>query len=389
MKAPRPFAPGIPPAVQDDLRERLRRARWPVAPDAPPWRYGASQAYLARLIDYWAHDYDWAKTEAAINRFDNFLVELNGLDVHFILERGSGPAPRPLLLTHGWPGSIIEFLAVIEPLAHPERFGGRLEDAFTVVVPSLPGYGFSQPPAAPMSPREVGTMWRTLMVEVLGHERYFAQGGDWGSIVSSWMAYDHPEHVAALHLNLLGIVSAPPAERQTPEEKDWIARTAAWRAPEDGYRTQQATRPHTLAYALTDSPIGLAAWIVEKFHGWTVPGTQDDPPFSFDDLLGNVMLYWIGGPGPASWFYAKTAEDDLRRFPEGTRVTVPTGMLICPRDTMPPPPDSIIRRSYNLVSRTDAPTGGHFVALEQPAYFVEQVRAFFRAWPLARAAGPG
>lgn len=376
-----PFTFFVEDSVLLDLRDRLRRTRWPVEPVAAPWQYGASLKYMKQVVAYWADEYDWRRSEAGINRFKNYRARVDGLDVHFIMERGSGKNPRPLILTHGWPGSFIEFLGVIEPLAHPERFGGREEDAFTVVVPSIPGFGFSQAPKAPITLRDVGRMWRNLMVDHLGFPSFFAQGGDMGSIISSWMAFDHPEHVSALHLNYVAFLVVPEPEKQTPEERDWVARTGAWKLPEDGYRTQQGTRPQTLAYGLTDSPVGLAAWILEKFHGWTVPGETRDPPFELDHLLANVMLYWIAGPNAASWFYISIfLEQGRRRFPDGRRVEVPTGALICPRDTVLPPPDSVVQRSFNMVRRTDASGGGHFVALEQPALFIEDVRSFFRAY---------
>ena len=376
-----PFTVFVDDAVLLDVQDRLRRTRWPVEPTAKPWRFGASQEYMKRVAAYWAHEYDWRRSEAAINRFKNYRARIDELDVHFIMERGSGKNAKPLILTHGWPGSIIEFLGVIEPLAHPERFGGHEDDAFTVIVPSIPGFAFSQAPSVPMSLRDVGRMWRSLMVDHLGFASFFAQGGDMGSIVSSWMAFEYPEHVAALHINLASFVAAPPPDQQTSEEREWLAKNAEWRRPEDGYRTQQGTRPQTLAYALTDSPVGLAAWMIEKFHGWTVPGETRDPPFELDELLANVMVYWIAGPNAASWFYISFIEDEnARRLPEGESVKVPTGVLICPRDTNIPPPDSIIRRNYNLVRRVDAARGGHFVALEQPALFVDDVRTFFRAY---------
>ncbi|HSV82112.1 MAG TPA: epoxide hydrolase [Ramlibacter sp.] len=375
-----PFALHVADSILDDLKDRLRRTRWPVEPAAAPWEHGASLEYMQRVAAYWADEFDWRRSEAAINRFSHYRSRVDGLDVHFILEPGSGKNPRPLILTHGWPGSFIEFLGVIEPLAHPERFGGREEDAFTVVVPSLPGFAFSQAPRAPITLREVARMWRNLMVDHLGFATFFAQGGDMGSILSSWLAFDHPEHVAALHLNSITFLALPEAELQTPEEREWLARNTAWRLPEDGYRTQQGTRPQTLAYGLTDSPVGLAAWILEKFHGWTVPGETRDPPFELDELLANVMLYWIAGPNPASWYYVSFFKEGPRRFPDGRRVTVPTGALLCPHDTVLLPPDSVIRRSFNLVQRTDAVGGGHFPALEQPALFIEEVRSFFRPY---------
>ncbi|WP_187368957.1 epoxide hydrolase family protein [Baekduia soli] len=373
-----PFEVNVPQAVLDDLARRLEATRWPVEPASGPWRYGADSSYVRRVVDHWRDGYDWRASERAINRFDNYTTTIEGLEVHFILEHGSGPAPRPLIVTHGWPGSIVEFLEVVEPLAHPERFGGDVADAFTVVVPSIPGYGFSQAPDAPITPRDVGRMFDTLMTERLGFATYLAQGGDWGSIITSWMGYDQPEHVEAMHLNLVAFEALPPDGRLSEEEQAWVERSAVRRDPEAGYRIQQGTRPHTLAYGLTDSPAGLAAWILEKFHGWTVPGEDRDPPFDLDHLLANVMLYWLAGPGPASWLYIATIEQGARRLPDGERVRVPTSFLLCPRDISVPPPDSVIERAYVMVRRTDAPDGGHFVAFEQGDLFVRDVREAFR-----------
>jgi pimeloyl-ACP methyl ester carboxylesterase len=377
-----PFNVFVEDALLEDLRDRLDRTRWPVAPAAEPWRYGASLEYVQRVVRYWSEEFDWRKSESAINRFDNYHAQVDGLDIHFILEQGSGRNPKPLIITHGWPGSIIEFFGVIEPLAHPERFGGQEQDAFTVIVPSIPGFGFSQAPRAPITLRDVGRMWRDLMVDHLGFESFFAQGGDMGSILSSWMAFDYPDHVEALHLNAIGagFQVVPEIDQQTPEERDWVARNTARRFPENGYRTQQGTRPQTLAYGLTDSPAGLAAWILEKFQGWTVPGETRDPPFKLDELLANVMLYWLAGPNTASWYYVSfLAEQGPRGFPGGGQVEVPTAFLSCPRDTTVPPPNSVVERSFNMVRRTDLSDGGHFVALEQPGPFVLDVRSFFRA----------
>lgn len=376
-----PFTVFIDDAVLVDLKDRLRRTRWPVEADAPASTYGISLEYMKRVVAYWVEGYDWRRSEAALNRFPNYRARVDGLEVHFILEQGSGKNPKPLILTHGWPGSVVEFLGVIEPLAHPERFGGREEDAFTVVVPSIPGFAFSQAPKAPITLREVGRMWRNLMVDHLGFDAFFAQGGDMGSICSCWMAFDHPQHVTALHLNTVSFLALPEADRQSAQEQDWHRRTMAWRAPEDGYRTQQGTRPQTLTYGLTDSPVGLAAWIIEKFHGWTVPGEVRDPPFALDELLANVMLYWIAGPNTASWYYISFLNGQgIRRFPDDRRVEVPVGFLISPNDTSPPPPDSVLERSYNVVRRIDAATGGHFAALEQPQLFIDEVRSFFRTY---------
>jgi len=375
-----PFTLAIPDEVLTDVKARLAKTRWPIEAAAAPWTYGASLSFMKDVVAYWRDHYDWRKSEAAINRFPNYKVPIDGRKLHFILERGSGPNPLPLVITHGWPGSIVEFLDVIEPLAHPERFGGDVKDAFTVVAPSLPGYGFSDPPDAPITPRQIAPMLRTLMVDVLGCERYVAQGGDWGGIVTSWLALDFPERLQAIHLNIVGfhpeITDADPLDA---EERAWMERNGARRARETAYHQIQGTKPQTLSYGLTDSPAGLAAWILEKFHGWTRPG-QDVKrlPFDLDHLLANIMLYWLAGPNAASWLYCSIVEGTARTLPAGRKVELPTAMLLFPQDIAMPAPNRYIERGYNLVQRHDAPAGGHFAAFENGPLFVEDVRGFFR-----------
>jgi pimeloyl-ACP methyl ester carboxylesterase len=374
-----PFHISVSDEVLIDLKDRLAKTRWPIEAKAAPWTYGASLAYMRDMVDYWRNRYDWRKSEAALNRFPNYKADLDGKQVHFILERGSGPDPLPLILTHGWPGSVVEFLDVIEPLAHPERFGGDAEDGFTVVAPSLPGYGFSDPPDAPISPREIAPLWARLMLDVLGCERYVAQGGDWGGIVTSWLALDRPERLKAIHLNIIGFnPQIPDDDPLTAEEEDWQRRNAARRDGEIAYHQINGTKPQTLSYSLTDSPVGCAAWILEKFHGWSVPGRDVAPPFDRDDLLANVMLYWLNGSNAAAWLYKSLLDGSGRKLPKGAFVDIPTAMLLFPDDIAVPAPDRWIRRSYNLVQRHNAPSGGHFAAFENGKLFVEDLRAFFR-----------
>jgi pimeloyl-ACP methyl ester carboxylesterase len=375
-----PFQIEVPSRVLDDLAERLARARLPGAPADAGWDYGIEPGYLRRLVDYWRTDYDWRAVEARLNRLPQFVASVGGYRLHLVYEPGSGPAPLPLVLTHGWPGSFVEFEAVVEPLAHPERFGGQIEDAFDVVVPSLPGYGWSSAPPAPISPRDIARVWDELMASALGYARYVAQGGDWGGLVTSWLAVDAPSHVAAIHLNIMGLRpylgegSAPLA----PEEEAWVARTRARLARETGYQAIQGTKPQTLAYALTDSPVGLAAWIAEKFHGWSAPG-PDGPPFTMEQILTDVMIYWLtGSANTASWLYTAARRLDGMRLGRGEFVDVPTAFVSCPHDLFPAPPDRWVQRVYHCVRRTDLPVGGHFLAYERPAEFVEDVRAFFR-----------
>lgn len=370
------FAIDVPQAVLEDLNRRLEATRWPDAPANAGWRYGMNPDWIREVAHHWRHRYDWRAEERRLNAFPQWRAQAGGLDIHFILEPGSGPSPMPLILTHGWPGSFDEFSAVIGPLAHPERHGGRIEDAFTVVVPSLPGYGFSPGPAAPVTPAQIGAAWADLMGRVLGFPAWVAQGGDWGGIVTAQMALAAPPGLQAIHLNIAAL-AAPVADSDlSPEEALWRQADAARRSIHAGYRMQQGTKPQTLAYGLTDSPVGLAAWILEKFHGWTVPDSPAPPPFDLDRLLTNVMFYWLGGINAANWLYLSSVAGG-RTLAPGQRVGVPTGFMLCPDDIGVPPPDSWLKRAFNMVHRRDAAQGGHFLAFEQPALFVEEVRSFF------------
>lgn len=375
-----PFRIDVPQAALDDLAQRLGRARLPGAPAGAGWSYGTDPGYLERLLDYWRSGYDWRAVEARLNRLPQFMASVGGYRIHVVYERGSGPNPLPLVLTHGWPGSFVEFEAVIGPLAHPDRFGGEIGDAFDVVVPSLPGYGWSEPPAAPISTREIAGIWDELMTSVLGYPRYVAQGGDWGSLVTSWLGVDAAARVEAIHLNMMGLrpYLGDGSVPLTPTEQAWVTLARERLARETGYQAIQGTKPQTLAYALTDSPVGLAAWIAEKFHGWSGPG-PGGPPFSLEQIVTDVMIYWLtGSVNTASWLYTAARRLSGMRLERGERVSVPTGFLCCPHDLFPAPPDSWVQRVYHCVRRTDLPAGGHFIAYERPEEFVEDVRAFFR-----------
>ena len=382
-----PFRIEVPTGVLQDLGERLARARLPGAPAGAGWDYGIEPGYLRRLIDYWRTEYDWRAVEARLNRLPHFMASVGGYQVHVVYERGSGRAPLPLVLTHGWPGSFVEFEAVVGPLAHPERFGGRIEDAFDVIVPSLPGYGWSSPPPAPISPRDIARVWDALMTATLGYDRYVAQGGDWGGLVTSWLGVDAAAHVAAIHLNIMGL-RPHLGEGSAPldgAEEAWVARARARLARETGYQAIQGTKPQTLAYALTDSPIGLAAWIAEKFHGWSGSG-PDGPPFTMEQILTDVMIYWVTGcANTASWLYTAARRLDGMRLARGEFVGVPTAFVACPHDLFPAPPDRWVQRVYHCVRHTELTMGGHFLAYERPAEFVEDVRTFFRDYRVGAA----
>lgn len=379
-----PFRVAVDATELHELRRRLLRTRWPQDPDAPPWSLGADGAYMRSLVSRWTDGYDWRSWEDRINAFRNFRVEIDGQVLHYIVEAGSGSRPLPLLLLHGWPGSIVEFLAVIEPLAHPERFGGNPADAFTVIVPSLPGFGFSPPPAAPQHPGEIARLLSALVRDVLGFEHYVAQGGDWGAIIASWIALDHARGLRALHLNGPGLVGGharPEAEDDplTQEEADWLRADAEPRRALVGYQHVQGIEPQNLAFGLTDSPAGLAAWLVQRFQAWTGRGPTEPPPFDPDVLITNTMLYWLNGIVAPNWLYVSLVDGSARRIARGRKVEVPTGFTFCPNDNILPAPQRWVERAFaNVVSRRVAPAGGHFLALEQPALYVAEVRELFR-----------
>jgi microsomal epoxide hydrolase len=376
--AAEPFKIEISDAVLADLRDRLARTRFPATePKAAPWTYGTDMAWLRQVIAHWRTAYDWRAWEAKLNAVPQYKAAIDGKNVHFLLERGSGAKPLPLILTHGWPGSVVEFLDSIQPLAHPERFGGRVEDAFSVVVPSLPGYGFSDPPDAPIGPRDVAATWSKLMVDVLGCDKYVAQGGDWGGVVTGWMGLNHPRNLAAIHMNNVPFGGyTDPANPFTDEEKAWLDFNAKRREFMTGYQQIQGTRPQSLAYGLTDSPAGLAGWILEKFREWTNKHEAAPPPFDLDHLLTNVMLYWLNGINAANWMYTSLVDGSARA--SRGNVELPCGFLLCPKDLNTPAPETWLRRRFNLKSYRVAEKGGHFLALEQPQLFVDEVRRFFR-----------
>lgn len=377
------FRIAVPDAALADLRERLGTTRWPTEPEGAGWRLGANLAYLQKFVARWREGYDWRAEEAALNGLPQYRAEIGGLKIHFLYCPGVGPRPKPLLLTHGWPGSVFEFRDIVLPLADPARFGGDAADAFTVIAPSLPGYGFSTAPAAPVTPAEIADLWHLLMTEVLGFPRYFAHGGDWGSAVTSELARRHGEAVTAIHLTMLGLRpalgdGAPPLSEA---EQSWLKLTRERLQREGGYQEIQGTRPQSLAYGLTDSPAGLAAWIVEKYQGW--PGAKADqpPPFPMDRLITQVMLYWLNGINAANWLYFAVRNRGNLTLQPGERIAVPTGFAFFAFDLFPPPPAEWVERLYcKVTDRRDFDRGGHFVAMENGPLLIEELRRFFRAF---------
>jgi len=380
MTEPRPFTLRVPDAVLSDLQARLDRVRWPdQPPHGEPWQFGTNLAYLQELVQYWKSGFDWRAQEARLNAFPQFIAPAGGIDVHFIRVEGKGPNPMPLLLSHGWPGSVWEFNTIIPMLTDPARFGGDPADAFTVIAPSLPGYTLSFSPNQPrFGIPDISRAFTELMRDVLGYQRFAAQGGDWGSFISAFLAYSVPEHVIGIHINLIPLRREPPSIADDhPAVIAYRSELEHWLREETGYSTIQGTKPQTLAYALTDSPIGLAAWILEKFHTWSDCHGDIESRFSKDDLLTNIMLYWVSGAiGSSFWPYYSRLHDGWP-LPADHRIEVPTAYQSFPRDILHPP-RVLAERAFNIQRWTVSPSGGHFAAMEEPERLAEDVRAFFR-----------
>jgi len=375
---PSPFALHVLEADLADLRERLARTRFPDQAPGDAWAYGTDVAYLRQLTEYWRKDFDWRAEEAALNAFPQFRVPVGGVDLHYLHVRGVGPNPMPLLLLHGWPGSVFEFLEFIPRLTDPQRFGGDPRDAFTVVAPSLPGYGLSfQPGQKRFGVPEMADCVATLMHDVLGYTKFGAQGGDWGSAVCSRLGYAHAERMIGIHINLMVAGRDPSAfPNPTEEERRYLGEVAQWTREETGYQWIQGTRPQTLAFGLTDSPAGLAAWIVEKFRTWSDCGGVIENAISRDRMLADISLYWFTGAiGSSFWPYY-----DRLHGPAilPGRISVPTGYAEFPREIVKPPRSAAARIFTDIRRWSIMPRGGHFAALEQPELLADEVRGFFR-----------
>jgi pimeloyl-ACP methyl ester carboxylesterase len=377
---PTPFHLHIPDETLQDLRQRLTRVRWPDEPPGTPWSTGSSVAYMQDLVAYWRDGFDWRAQEAALNRFQQFKVPLGGIELHFIHEPGLGPNPMPLLLTHGWPGSVVEFHKILPMLTDPERFGADPADAFTVVAPSLPGYTLSFAPGQKRFGVEaIAETCADLMTDVLGYRRFAAQGGDWGAFVTSRLGYQFAERLIGIHVNLLAVRRDPKMlENPTAEEKLFLGQLNHFLKEETGYQWIQGTKPTTLAFGLTDSPAGLAAWIVEKFRSWSDNDGDVESAISRDEMLTNIMLYWATGAiGSSFWPYYARMHGPWP-IPEGARIAVPTGYAEFPKEILRPP-RSVAERSYGDIRRwTEMEKGGHFAALEQPDALAREIREFFR-----------
>lgn len=369
----RPFVIDVADDVLDDLRERLARTRWPDAEVVDDWSQGIPLAYTKELAEYWLDSYDWRARERQLNRFAQFVTTIDGIDVHFVHVRSPHQNAMPLILSHGWPGSIVEFHKVIEPLTNPTAFGGSAADAFDVVVPSLPGFGFSAKPTEPgWGVERIGAAFVTLMSR-LGYERYAAQGGDWGSSITSVIGATDPEHCAGIHITL-AMSTRPTGEATEPDELHALERIGYYLQWDSGYSTQQKSRPQTLGYGLADSPAGQMAWIVEKMWAWTDCDGNPENVLSKDEMLDNVMVYWLTSSATSS------ARIYWESFGRGSRprVEIPTGFAVYPREIVPPVRAWVGELYPNVVHWAEQPRGGHFAAFEVPDDYVADIRTWAR-----------
>ncbi|WP_236794438.1 epoxide hydrolase family protein [Amycolatopsis sp. GM8] len=384
MRDPEPYRPRADPAALEDLRARLRATRWPDTPEDAGWSLGADVAYLRELVSYWADGFDWPAQEAALARLPRFRVRLGGLGVHFVHKRAVAPAGPvlPLVLSHGWPDSFWRYLKVIPLLTDPGAHGADPADAFDVVVPDLPGFGYSERPTGPpLDAIAVAGLWTELM-DVLGYARFGAVGGDKGSLVSRYLALDHPGRVVAVHRMDAGlpVYTGDPADL-TPEERAWIEEATAWGGAEGAYGAIHRTKPHTVAFGLADSPVGLAAWIVEKLRAWSDCGGDIERVFTKDEILTNVTLYWLTGTiGSSMRMYH--ADAAIPPEQHARRIEVPSGFSLFRGDIVRPP-RAWLERTTNVVRVTEPPRGGHFAPFEEPELYAQELREFFRPYRAA------
>lgn len=378
----REFQIDISDDALDDLRRRVTQTKWPASVDPEGWDDGSSLRFMRELVDYWQGEFDWRAQETRLNLLPHFVAEIDGFKIHYIHVKGRGPSPTPLIMTHGWPGSFLEMEHVIPLLTDPGAHGGDPEDAFDLIVPALPGYAFSSaPPKAGISPFEIAGLWHKLMLG-LGYTSFGAQGGDIGAAVSSWLAFRFPKDVVGIHLNYIPGSFSPPIgdglPPLTPQEAEFKKVAAEWADKEGAYAHVQGTKPQTLAYGLSDSPVGLAAWIVEKFRSWSDCDGNVLDVFSMDTLLTEISLYWFSGSLDASFRLYKESRAHPLSFKKGERILPPVAISHFAKE-LPQPPRSWVERVYNVVRWSEHAAGGHFAAMEKPDELVADIRSHFRA----------
>ena len=374
-----PFKINVEESVLIDLKQRLANTRWPGEITDSSWQYGTNLAYVKELCDYWLNEFDWRAQEQRINSFSNFVASVSGLNVHFIYEKGKGPNSIPLIITHGWPSTFAEMVDIIPMLTDPASHGGNESDSFDVIVPSMPGYGFSEKPSSPgVNPRVIAQMWVDLMTETLGYEKFVAQGGDWGAAITTALGTNHSDSVDSIHLTMSSTgTDVPEGVQLSADEKKFLQHRAWWQEEEGAYGHIQRTRPQTLTYGLTDSPAGLAAWIVEKWRVWSDCDGDIESRFTKDQLLTHLTIYWV----------TQTIESSIRLYyesgkmkpvlPFGQKAKVPTSYAFFPVEISYPPREWL-ERFFDLKRYTKMTSGGHFAATEEPQLLVQDIRDSFR-----------
>lgn len=379
----RQFSIAVPQAALDDLARRLRLTRWPDQVEGAGWDYGAELSYVRELAAYWLDGFDWRAQERRLNELPQFVAAVDGLDIHFVHLKGTGPAPFPLLISHGWPSSFAEMEKIARPLADPGRHGGAPDDAFDVVIPSLPGFGFSGKPLR-RGRTWTAAIFKKLMTEVLGYPVFGAQGGDVGARVTSALGRFHAGAVAGIHISSVDLEWPDPLPGESslsPAESDYLRRVRMWEKAEGAYAEIQGTRPQTIAYALNDSPAGLLAWIVEKFRAWSDCGGDVESRFTKDEILTNVSIYWFTETINSSMrrYYDKRNDPRPNFLKPGQRIAAPAGIAMFPGERDLLVPREFAERCYDVIRWTEMPRGGHFPALEEPELLIEDIRAFFRS----------
>ena len=372
------FEINIKSKIIEEIIDKVASFNWNKLPDNNDWSLGANKKVMQEVCQYWISDYDWQKEEKKINEFNHYKVDIDDLNIHFLYEKGISDNAIPLIISHGWPGSFIEFKKIIGPLTNPKKYGFDDSICFDVIVPSIPGFAFSSAPIAPYGPRKISNYYNKLMTEVLDYKYYFAQGGDWGGAISSWLGFDHSLYCKGIHINIM--IMRDKNGVQSDEEKIWLTNFKKEQVLEEGYRSLQATKPQTLAYSMLDNPVGVAAWILEKFYGWSdIKKNSLLDTYNINDLITNVMLYLVTNSfNTSTWIYYGRREEGGRIMnADGKRVEVPTACALFPRELLSWPPRSYVDRLYNVVQWNEFSKGGHFAAMEEPELLIKDIIDYF------------
>ena len=370
------FKINIDDKIIKDTRDSILKFNWGNLPNINNWDLGVNKFILKDLCDYWISNYDWKLAESELNNFNHYTEVVDDLKIHFVYEKGMSQNSIPLLVSHGWPGSFLEFKKILEPLTNPKKYGLDEDVCFDLVMPSIPGFAFSDAPKRPLGPRKIANYYNKLMIKVLNYKSYMAQGGDWGGAISSWLGYDHKDFCKAIHLNIM--IMRDRNCPQSEEEREWQNKFKKEQVMEEGYRSLQATKPQTLAFAMNENPVGIAAWILEKFHNWSdLKNKTVLDIYSKEDLITNIMIYIVTNTfNTASWIYYGRREEGGRVMNIKDKITTPTACALFPAEFLSWPPKSYVDRMYNVLQWTEHPSGGHFAAMEEPTFLLNDIRSF-------------